>query len=155
MKFGINTFPTDFGMQPDELARTVEALGFESLLFAEHTHIPTSRISKFPYGEDISQAYWRNLDPFIASLSLQLPQTTCSSARVYVWLRSDPITLAKQVSTLDHLSNGRFLFGVGAGWNLEEMENHGTVPNQRWKMMRERIEALVFGRMNPLIMASL
>jgi probable F420-dependent oxidoreductase len=143
MKFGINTFPTDFSINPYQLGQVVESLGFESLLFAEHSHIPVSRRSKFPYADNISQMYWQNFDPFIALASVaSVTKHLLIGTGICLVVERDPITLAKQVSTLDHLSNGRFLFGVGGGWNLEEMENHGTIPNQRWKVMRERIEAI-------------
>jgi len=143
MKFGINLFATDFGIHPAELGQTLETLGFESLFFAEHTHIPTNRRSQHPYAADINQDYLRCLDPFVAL------STVAASTKhlrfgtgICLVVERDPITLAKEVATLDHLSGGRFLFGVGGGWNLEEMENHGTDPQRRWKVLRERIETM-------------
>jgi len=143
MKFGLNLFPTDFGIHPADLGHILEALGFESLFFAEHTHIPVNRRSPHPYRADVNQDYWRSLDPFIA---LTMVAASTKNLRVGTGIclvvERDPIILAKEVATLDYLSNGRFLFGVGGGWNLEEMENHGTDPQRRWKVLRERVEAM-------------
>ena len=143
MKFGINLFATDFGIHPVELGQTLETLGFESLFFAEHTHIPVNRRSPHPYAADINQDYLRCLDPFVALATVAASTNHLRiGTGICLVVERDPITLAKAVATLDHLSGGRFLFGVGGGWNLEEMENHGTDPQRRWKVLRERIEAM-------------
>jgi probable F420-dependent oxidoreductase len=143
MKFGINLFSTDFGIHPAELGQTLETLGFESLFFAEHTHIPVDRRSPHPYAPDINEDYWRSLDPFIAlTMVAASTQHLRLGTGICLVVERHPITLAKEVATLDHLSGGRFLFGVSGGWNLEEMENHGTDPKRRWKVLRERVEAM-------------
>jgi len=143
MKFGINLFATDFGIHPSELGQVLETLGFESLFFAEHTHIPVNRRSQHPYAADINQDYLHCLDPFIALATVAAStQHLRLGTGICLVVERDPITLAKEVATLDHLSGGRFLFGVGGGWNLEEMENHGTDPQRRWKVLRERVEAI-------------
>jgi probable F420-dependent oxidoreductase len=143
MKFGINLFATDFGIHPAELGQTLETLGFESLFFAEHTHIPVNRRSPHPYAADINQDYLRCLDPFVALATVAASTNHLRiGTGICLVVERDPITVAKAVATLDHLSGGRFLFGVGGGWNLEEMENHGTDPQRRWKVLRERIEAM-------------
>jgi probable F420-dependent oxidoreductase len=143
MKFGLNTFSTDFGIHPAELGQILEALGFESLLFAEHSHIPANRQSQFPYGGDIDQSYWHNFDPFIAlTMVAAATKHLRIGTGICLVVERDPITLAKEVATLDYLSGGRFMFGVGGGWNLEEMKNHGTDPQLRWKVLNERIEAM-------------
>lgn len=143
MKFGLNLFATDFGIDPADLGKTLEALGFESLLFAEHTHIPLSRRSQYPYAPDINRDFRHSLDPFIA-LTMVAASTRHLRIGTGVCLvvERDPIVLAKEVATLDRLSGGRFLFGIGGGWNLEEMRNHGTDPQHRWKILRERVEAM-------------
>lgn len=143
MKFGLNLLATDFGIHPAELGQTLETLGFETLLFAEHTHIPVNRRSQHPYAPDINQDYWRCLDPFIAlTMVAASTQHLRIGTGICLVVQRDPITLAKEVATLDNLSGGRFLFGIGGGWNLEEMENHGTDPQHRWKVLRERVEAM-------------
>jgi len=143
MEFGIDLLTTDFGIHPVELGQTLEALGFESLFFAEHTHIPVNRRSPHPYAPDINQDYLRCLDPFIALATVAASTKHLRlGTGICLVVERDPITLAKEVATLDHLSGGRFLFGVGGGWNLEEMQNHGTNPHRRWKVLRERIEAM-------------
>jgi len=143
MKFGINLFSTDFGIHPSDLGQTLEALGFEFLFFAEHTHIPVNRRSQHPYRADINRDYLHSLDPFVALATVAVStQSLRLGTGICLVVERDPITLAKEVATLDHLSEGRFLFGVGGGWNLEEMENHGTDPERRWKMLRERVEAM-------------
>jgi probable F420-dependent oxidoreductase len=139
---GIAMFMTDETVAPDDLARMVEERGFESLFVPDHTHIPTSRRTPYPLGE-LPEYYKRMLDPFLAlafasaaTTSLMLGTGVCLVAE------RDPIVTAKQVATLDRLSGGRLLFGVGAGWNVEEMENHGTDPGTRFALMRERVRAM-------------
>lgn len=143
MDFGLATFPTDESLAPDELGRLAEQHGFESLFFPEHTHIPASRETPYPIGGELPREYSRILDPFVA-----LTAAAMATARLRVGtglcliVERDPITTAKEVATIDRVSGGRFLFGVGAGWNLEEMRNHGTDPARRFGLMRERVEAM-------------
>jgi probable F420-dependent oxidoreductase len=143
MDVGLTTFVTDYSISPDELARAAEERGFESLFFPEHTHIPVSRRSPWPGGAELPTEYSHALDPFVA---LAAAATATERLRlgtgVCLVIEHDPITLAKLVASLDHLSGGRVLFGVGAGWNREEMENHGTDPRRRFQLLRERIEAM-------------
>ncbi len=143
MDFGVATFPTDESIAPDVLARLLEERGFESLFYPEHTHIPASRETPYPAGGDLPREYSRIIDPFVA-----LTAAAAATERLRVGtglclvIERDPILTAKEVASLDHLSGGRFLFGVGAGWNLEEMRNHGTDPERRFGVMRERVEAM-------------
>lgn len=128
---------------PAELARLAEEYGCESLFFAEHSHIPASRATPYPGGGDLPPEYGRSFDPFVA-LAIAAAATTHLrlATGVCLVIQRDPIITAKEVASLDQLSNGRFLFGVGAGWNREEMANHGTDPTVRMRIMRERIEAM-------------
>lgn len=143
MKFGVYMFPTDYAIDPVSLGRAVEGHGFESLFVPEHTHIPTSRRSPFPGGGELPKEYSHTLDPFVA-----LGAVAAATERlrlgtgICLVIERDPITLAKEVASLDFISGGRVLFGIGGGWNREEMENHGTDPTRRWKVLRERIEAM-------------
>ena len=143
MQFGVSIFNTDYSIRIDELARAAEERGFESLWLPEHTHIPKSRKSPWPGGSNLPQEYWHTLDPFV-SLAMAASVTTRLKLGTGICLviERDPITLAKEVASLDFLSNGRFLFGIGGGWNAEEMENHGTEFKKRWRIMRERILAM-------------
>ncbi|MXY35428.1 MAG: LLM class F420-dependent oxidoreductase [Dehalococcoidia bacterium] len=143
MKFGITMFPTDYAIGPGELAREVEAHGFESLFFPEHTHIPASRKSPWPGGPDLPEEYSHTLDLFVArTAAAAATERLLGGSGICLVIQRDPITLAKEVASLDHVSGGRALLGIGAGWNLEEMENHGTDPARRWRRMRETIEAM-------------
>ena len=143
MKFGIYIFPTDYSAGPAQIGRAVEERGFESLFFPEHTHIPASRETPFPGGGDLPREYSHSLDPFVALTAAAAVTTTLKVATgICLVIERDPITLAKQVATLDVVSGGRFLFGIGGGWNREEMENHGTDYTRRWKRLRESIEAI-------------
>jgi len=141
---GVSIFLTDESTGPAQVARAAEERGFESLFLPEHTHIPTSRLSPWPAGGELPREYARCVDPFIA-LGVAAAVTTDLKLGTGVCLvvERDPITLAKEVATLDRVSGGRFLFGIGAGWNREEMANHGTNPVTRWKLMRERVEAMI------------
>jgi probable F420-dependent oxidoreductase len=143
MKFGVAMFNTDYAMRIDELAREVESRGFESLWLPEHTHIPKSRKSPWPGGPNLPKEYWHTHDPFVA-LSMAAAVTTHLKVGTGICLvvERDPITLAKEIASLDFLSGGRFLFGIGGGWNAEEMANHGTDFKKRWRVMRERILAM-------------
>src|SRR5918911_2431129 len=137
MDFGVGYFPTDNGMHPSALARLVEESGQDAVFFAEHTHIPASRESPWPGGAALPSKYWHCYDLFVA---LTAAATATSRLRVgsgiCLVVERDPITTAKEVASVDHLSGGRFEFGVGAGWNEEEMRNHGTDPRMRMKLMR-------------------
>jgi probable F420-dependent oxidoreductase len=143
MKFGVTIFPTEYTIGIVDLARAAEDLGFESLWIPEHTHIPTSRASPWPGGPELPREYSHALDPFVALAAAASATTQIKlGTGVCLVIERDPITTAKEVATLDYVSNGRFLFGVGGGWNLEEMANHGTDPARRWPLMRERILAM-------------
>ncbi len=143
MLYGVFQFSTDYSMRIDDLARAVEERGLESLFVPEHTHIPVSRRSAFPGGGNLPREYWHTLDPFVA-----LGAAAAATSRIKLGtgiclvIERDPITLAKEVASLDYLSRGRLLFGIGGGWNAEEMEDHGTDFGARWKILRERIAAM-------------
>jgi probable F420-dependent oxidoreductase len=141
--FGLTIFPTDYTVAPGELGRAAEAAGFQALLFAEHTHIPVSRDTPPPAGGELPRRYWHTLDPFVACTAVAAATTTLRMGTgICLVVERDPIITAKEVASVDHLSGGRFEFGVGAGWNKEEMRNHGTDPATRFGLMRERIEAM-------------
>jgi probable F420-dependent oxidoreductase len=143
MKFGAMMFPTDYAIPVAELGRAMEDLGFESVFFPEHTHIPASRRTPWPGGPDLPKEYWHTLDPFVAMAAVASVTSTLKvGTGICLVIERDPITLAKEVASVDHLSNGRVLFGIGGGWNIEEMENHGTRGAVRWKVLRERILAM-------------
>lgn len=143
MKYGVMMFSTDYAIHPAELGRAAEERGFESLLFPEHTHIPSSRLSPWPGGPNLPKEYWHTNDVFVAlSFAAAATSTIRIGTGICLVIEHDPITLAKQVATLDALSGGRLLFGIGGGWNREEMENHGTDFTQRWDVLRERIAAM-------------
>ncbi len=143
MQIGVTMFVTDHGIGPVELAREVEAHGFYSLYIPEHTHIPTSRKTPSPTGEPLAEEYKRTLDPFAALAAgaavtsrIQIGTGICLVAQ------RDPIVTAKEVATLDWLSNGRFVFGIGFGWNRDEMENHGVDFRRRRERVREHVLAM-------------
>lgn len=143
MDHGIFIFPTDYAIRPDELAREVEQRGFDSLWFPEHTHIPTSRRSPWPGGPNLPQEYWRAHDPFVALMAAGAATTRLKvGTAICLVIERDPIIMAKQAASLDFLTNGRLLFGIGAGWNAEEMEDHGTDFKTRYHLMRERVLAM-------------
>ncbi|MDW3219146.1 MAG: LLM class F420-dependent oxidoreductase [Acidimicrobiales bacterium] len=143
MHFGATIFPTADAMHPADLGRALEERGFESLWVAEHTHIPASRKSPWPGGAELPQMYYETMDPFVALTAAATATTTLKVATgITLVPQHHPITLAKQVASLDQVSGGRFILGVGGGWNAEEMENHGGDFSTRWKLMRERIEAM-------------
>lgn len=143
MKIATMLYSTDYAMRPDKFAVACEERGFESVWFPEHTHIPASRKSPFPGGGELPKDYWHLHDPFIA---LTAAATATSNIKlgtgVCLITERDPIVTAKEVASLDLISEGRFLFGIGAGWNAEEMENHGTAFEQRWKVLEERLDAM-------------
>ncbi|MEW6213095.1 MAG: LLM class F420-dependent oxidoreductase [Acidobacteriota bacterium] len=143
MDFGVSMFPTDYAIRPDELARESEARRFESLWFPEHTHIPASRKSPWPGGGDLPKEYWHTHDQFVALTAAAMATTKLKVASgICLLIERDPITTAKEVASLDQLSGGRFIFGIGGGWNAEEMENHGTDFKMRWRVLRERVLAM-------------
>ena len=143
MKIGAVMFFTTDSMQPAPLGRALEERGFESLWVPEHTHIPSSRRSAYPASGGLVRAYYEIMDPFLA-LNTAAAVTTKLRIGTGIALvtQRDPIVTAKMVSSIDQLSSGRFLFGVGNGWNQDEVENHGTAFKSRHKLARERIEAM-------------
>ena len=143
MHFGASMFFTDYSMTPAELGRALEDRGFESVWAAEHSHIPLSRKSPWGGGGDLPKQYYDVMDPFV-SLTAAAMATTALNVGTGVCLvnQRDPIQTAKLVASIDQVSGGRFLFGIGNGWNQDEMENHGTVFATRHKLVRERVEAM-------------
>jgi probable F420-dependent oxidoreductase len=143
LKFGIGVFPTLVTPTPAELARLAEQYGCESLFFPEHSHIPASRQTPYPGGGELPPEYGTSYDPFVA---LAFAAAATSELRIATGIcliiQRDPIVTAKEVASLDRLSGGRLLFGVGAGWNREEMANHGTDPRTRMRLMEERVDAM-------------
>lgn len=143
MQIGITMFATDYAIPPHELAMEAEARGYESVWFPEHSHIPTSRKSPWPGGAELPKWYYDTYDPFLAMAAAAVVTKTIKlGTGVCLVVQRDPIHTAKEVSTVDRLSNGRLLFGIGGGWNAEEMADHGTAFGSRFKLMRERIEAM-------------
>ncbi len=143
MQFGIGYFPTHDALSPGVVARLVEEHGHDALLFAEHTHIPASRESPWPGGGDLPRKYCHTYDLFVAlSAAAEATSSLRVGSGICLVVERDPIVTAKEVASIDHLSGGRFEFGVGAGWNREEMRNHGTDPRSRMRLMHERIEAM-------------
>jgi probable F420-dependent oxidoreductase len=143
MQVGIQMFATDYAIRVDELARAAEERGFESLWLPEHTHIPVSRRSPWPGGPVLPQEYWHTHDLFVALAVAAAVTTRLKVASgICLLIERDPITTAKEVASLDALSGGRFLFGIGGGWNAEEMEDHGTEFRTRWRVLRERVLAM-------------
>ncbi len=144
MKFGISTFVTDEGIAPEALARAIEERGFDSLFVAEHTHIPLNRKSPWPGGAQLPRKYYRILDPFVTLTAAAVAtERLLLGTGVALVVERDPIITAKEVASLDLVSGGRMIFGIGVGWNREEMENHGTDPRTRGKLMNERIRAMI------------
>lgn len=143
MHYGLCHFPTDYSIQPGELAQAAEERGMESLWVAEHTHIPTCRKSPWPGGADLPKMYYDTYDPLVAlTAAAAATKTLKVGTGISLVIQHDPITLAKSLASLDKISGGRLLFGVGGGWNKEEIENHGIPFNRRFKVLRERIEAM-------------
>ncbi len=143
MDFGVGYFPTHDGLGPDEIARMAEEHGLESLFFAEHTHIPASRDTPYPAGGELPAKYFHTYDLFVAmTAAAQATRRLRIGSGVCLVIERDPITTAKEVASIDHLSGGRVEFGVGAGWNREEMANHGTNPKTRMRLLGERVEAI-------------
>ena len=143
METGVAIFPTHDAIAPADMARLAEEHGLESLFFPEHTHIPASRESPYPGGPSLPRKYAHTYDLFVA---ITAAVTATSRLRVgsgvCLVIQRDPIITAKEVASVDFLSGGRFEFGVGAGWNREEMADHGTDPRRRMALLRERVEAM-------------
>ena len=143
MQIGAAIFFTDYSIAPGDLGRELEARGFESCWAPEHSHIPVGRLSGYPAGGELPKAYYDTLDPFVALTAVAVATERLKiGTGVCLVAQRDPIQTAKAVASLDQVSGGRFLFGIGNGWNREEMENHGTVFATRHKLARERIEAM-------------
>jgi probable F420-dependent oxidoreductase len=143
MDFGAAIFFTDYSMGPAALGRALEERRFESLWAPEHSHIPLSRQSPFPAGGDLPKKYYDVMDPFVTLAAAAAATTRLKVATgICLVVQRDPIQTAKEVATLDQISGGRFLFGIGAGWNAEEMHDHGTEFKSRFRLMQERVEAM-------------
>ncbi len=143
MRFGIATFITDEGIRPDTLGRALEERGFSSLFIAEHSHIPASRETPYPAGGELPRRYYRTLDPFVAlTAAAAVTSQLVLGTGIALLPQRDVIHTAKQVASVDLVSAGRMAFGVGVGWNREEMRNHGTDPTTRGALMNEQLAAL-------------
>src|ERR1700723_239115 len=144
MQFGGAMFFTDYSMSAMELARALEERGFESVWAPEHSHIPLSRKTPYPGGGDLPKPYYDAMDPFVVlAAASQVTRTIKLGTGVLLVQQRDAIQTAKLVASLDQVSQGRFLFGVGGGWNQDEMADHGTTDFKgRWKLVRERVEAM-------------
>src|SRR3979490_3453262 len=142
MQFGGAMFFTDYSMSAPELARALEERGFESVWAPEHSHIPLSRKTPFPGGGDLPKQYYDAMDPFVMlSAAAAVTKRLKLATGVCLVIQRDTIQTAKAVASLDQVSGGRFLFGIGGGWNQDEMEDHGAVYATRFKKLREQIEA--------------
>jgi probable F420-dependent oxidoreductase len=143
MKFGISTFVNDDTIDPVSLGRAIEERGFHSLVIAEHSHIPASRESAYPGGGELPEMYYKTLDPFVTLAAAAAVTTKIQLfTGVALLIQRDVIHTAKEAASVDLVSGGRFVFGVGAGWNLEEMRHHGTEPKTRGRLLDEQIEAI-------------
>ena len=143
MEFGVSIFPCEYTISPTVLGPALESRGFESLWVAEHSHIPVERTAPWPGGSLLPQMYYDVMDPFVVLSAVAAVTTKLKVATgIALVIQRDVIQLAKEVASLDVLSGGRFLLGIGAGWGIEEMENHGTDPSTRFKRMRESVEAM-------------
>jgi probable F420-dependent oxidoreductase len=143
MELGIMMFPTDQTIRPDDLAREVEARGFGSLWYPEHTHIPTSRKTPWPGGAELPEEYRRLFDPFVALMAAAAATERIKlGTGICLVAQHDPIVAAKEVASVDYLSGGRLLFGIGVGWNVDEMEDHGVDPAKRRSIAREKVLAM-------------
>ena len=143
MLIGVSMFATDYAIRIDDLAREAEARGFESLWVPEHTHIPSSRRTPWPGGAELPREYSHTYDPFVALMfAAAVTSAIKIGTGICLVIERDTITMAKEIASLDRLSGGRFLFGIGGGWNAEEMEHHGTVFKTRFKKMIEQVQAL-------------
>ena len=143
MKYGAMMFSTDYSIRPDDLAKMLEERGFESMWVPEHTHIPANRQSAWPGGGELPKDYWHTYDPFVAlTAAAAVTNEIKLGTGICLMIERDPITTAKEIASLDLISNGRFIFGIGGGWNSEEMEDHGTDFRTRWRLLRENILAM-------------
>jgi probable F420-dependent oxidoreductase len=143
MHFGVTMFPTEYALSVVDLARATEDLGFESLFLPEHTHIPAKRETPWAGGGDLPREYAHTLDPFVAlGAAAAVTSRIKLGTGICLVIQRDPIVLAKEVASLDVVSGGRFLFGVGVGWLREEIANHGTDPRTRWGLFGERMRAM-------------
>ena len=157
MRIGGQMFFTDYSTTPTELARALEERGFDSLWVPEHSHIPLTRKSPFPSGGDLPKKYYDVMDPFVVlSAAAAVTKTLLIGTGICLIAQRDPIQTAKQVASIDQVSGGRFLFGVGNGWNEDEMANHGTAFASRHKLARERVDAtkVIWMSQRPSIVAS-
>jgi probable F420-dependent oxidoreductase len=143
MKFGISTFVNDDSIDTVSLARAIEERGLDSLVIAEHTHIPASRETPYPLGGELPSIYYRTLDPFVTLAAAAAVTSSIELVTgIALLIQRDPIITAKEAASIDLISNGRFVLGVGAGWNIEELRHHGTDPKTRGALLDERIEAI-------------
>jgi probable F420-dependent oxidoreductase len=143
MDLGLVMFPTDYTIGPVQLATEAEGRGFASLWFPEHTHIPVGRRTPYPGGGELPQEYSHTLDPFVAlGAAAAVTERLRLGTGICLVAQHDPIVLAKEVATLDLISGGRFLFGIGVGWNEDEMEHHGVDPARRRAVVREKVLAM-------------
>jgi len=141
--YGVAIFATDYAVDPGRFAAIAEERGYESVFFPEHTHIPVSRDTPYPGGGELPETYWHTHDLFVAlTAAAAATERVKIGAGICLVTERDPIVTAKEVASVDVLSGGRLIFGVGAGWNLEEMRDHGTDPATRFRLMRERVEAM-------------
>ena len=141
--FGVAIFPTDYSIQPIPLAKALEERNLDSLYVTEHTHIPASRKTPWPGGADLPQEYWHTHDPFVAlAAAAAVTERLRLGTGICLVVERDPIQLAKEIASLDVISEGRVILGVGAGWNREEMENHGARFDKRWAIVREKVLAM-------------
>lgn len=141
MKFGVSMFATDKSAGPAQVAQLAESIGFDSFWVTEHSHMPLS--TDFPLAEEVPREYASMLDPFVAlAAAAAVTKDIKLGTAICILVQHDPINCAKAVASIDHISNGRMQFGIGAGWNEPEMLNHGTDPSRRFKLMRERVEAM-------------
>ncbi|MBL6651205.1 MAG: LLM class F420-dependent oxidoreductase [Reyranella sp.] len=143
MRVGAFYFPADYGINIAELAKALEDRGFDSLFVPEHTHIPASRKSPFPGGGELPKRYSHTHDPFVAlSFAAAATKKLKLGTGILLVPQHEPIVTAKAIASLDQLSGGRFIFGIGGGWNVEEMENHGATYKTRFAQMREHVLAM-------------
>jgi probable F420-dependent oxidoreductase len=143
MKYGIGTVITDEGIRPGVLAKALEERGFDSLVVAEHSHIPSSRATPFPGGGDLPREYYRTYDPFVAlTAAAVMTSELLVGPAVLLLPQRDPIHTAKEIASLDVIADGRLIVGVGLGWNLEEVADHGVEPSLRGELLDEKLAAM-------------
>jgi probable F420-dependent oxidoreductase len=143
MKYGVSIIPTEYTMSVHQFAIAAEERGFESVFIPEHTHFPTSRRTRPPLSGEVPREYMHMVDPFAAlAAAAAVTNRVKLGTGICLVTQRDPIILAKEVATVDLISNGRFVLGIGAGWNVEEAENHGVVFKTRWRLLGERVAAM-------------